>query len=544
MTSSRSRAKYRRAVVVLLVLLGMTAVAHADRKRLVVLEFEGDKAEKFQKDLVKLLKKKHTVLSAKKWNSAAEDLSAERLNDKNIKKVAKKLKVDGVVTGRVEKRRDEYIMRLKLHSGANGKVVGGQINIKADGPKITGAARRDINAELVELIDGLDSNRRGGGDDEEEAEEEEEKPAKRGFGKRNGNGDDEEEDKKEDEEEEEKPAKRGFGKRNGDDEEEEEAPRKAAKKDKDEEEEEEARPSRRDDNEEDDPLPKPKKRPASSDEEEEEEVADRGDDDEDDEDSDSVEDSVEVGTMSTAMKYSPGERAVDATVGLSFTMRRMGFVSNQNPKPAGYKGLPVAGLVIDATFYPLAMGHKNKSVTKNLGATLLYDRVLLINSKDPETNMKLKTSQSRFAIGAVFRYPFNKTEMSPVIGARVRFGKQSFSIGGNSPLPDTSYTIIDPGVFFRYPLNKKMVFNANAAYMLVSGFGEIATMAEYGSASGNGFELELGLDYGLTKNIFARGELGFETIGIKFKGDGMKSTGTPGARDSYFGASATLGYLF
>jgi hypothetical protein len=157
---------------------------------------------------------------------------------------------------------------------------------------------------------------------------------------------------------------------------------------------------------------------------------------------------------------------------------------------------------------------------------------------------RLKSAQQRFAIGAVFRYPFNKTPMSPVLGARLRFGKQSFSISGDSPVPDVNYTIIDPGVFFRYPLSKKMVLNASVAYLVITGAGEIETMAEYGDASMTGIEFEAGADYMITKNIFARGELNIETIGFKFAGNGMKSMNTPGARDSYFGAAVTAGYVF
>src|SRR5687767_13242762 len=102
MTSSRSNGSTSRYLVVLLILLGVST-AHAERRRVVVLPFEGEKAEKFHSAVVKLVKKSHTVVSADKWEGAAGDM---KFNDKTIKKVAKKLKVDGVISGSVDKRRD------------------------------------------------------------------------------------------------------------------------------------------------------------------------------------------------------------------------------------------------------------------------------------------------------------------------------------------------------------------------------------------------------------------------------------------------------
>jgi len=50
------------AVVACAVVLGTGGVASAGRKRVVVLDFEGPKGEKFHDDVVKLIKKTHTVV--------------------------------------------------------------------------------------------------------------------------------------------------------------------------------------------------------------------------------------------------------------------------------------------------------------------------------------------------------------------------------------------------------------------------------------------------------------------------------------------------
>ena len=151
-----------------------------------------------------------------------------------------------------------------------------------------------------------------------------------------------------------------------------------------------------------------------------------------------------------------------------------------------------------------------------------------------------------------FRYPFNKTASSPVIGARVRYGRQAFKIqapaNGLPPVPNVNYTLIDPGLFFKMPIGDKLVLNVQASFLAVTNTGQMQnTMQGYGSAKVTGFEGSAGMDYQLTRLIFLRGNLGFETIGFQFndqnaaRRDGGK---VKGARDSYFGGAVTAGYLF
>jgi len=585
MTSSKSRASTSSwlvsVVAVLGVLLLVPALAHAGgRKRVVVLEFEGPKAEKFHDDLVKLVKKSHTVVSLDKWNGTAEELDASKANEKNFKKVAKKLKVDAIITGKIDKRRDEYIIKLKLREGKTGELVGEGIDTKADGPRIDGKAQQDLKDELIDAISNVDANRAsgGGGDDEEEEEdkpakkkptkkddeeeEEEDKPVKKGFSRKD---DEEEEDKpakkkpakKDDEEEEDKPAKKGFSRKDDEEEEDKPAKKKPAKKD----DEEAAALKPKKDDEDEDPLPKPtKKKPAAKDDEDEDaprkKVAAKDDEDEDeDEDGGSVEESSDEDEgESSGSALSPGERAIDAVVGLSFNARRMAFTfdADLGSKPPPYKGVPVAGLLIDATVFPLAIGHKKKGMAKNFGATVMYDKVLKISSKAGTPPVSLPTSQARYAFGAAFRYPLGKL----TVGATLRYGRQNFTIkpsGGVMPdIPNVNYTIIDPAATLRYQAAAKIVLNVNLGFMFLTNTGQIQNADQYGPATVTGFEGELGGDYMLTKNLFARAAFKFETIGFKFRGGATKSNmrdadnaqDVYGARDSYLGGAVTVGYLY
>ena len=540
MTSSKSNSWLARAIVLLAVLVMGSSIAEAERKRLVVLEFEGDDAEKLRKSFVKFLKKEHTVVKTDRWAETADELGASKVTEKNVKKVARKLKIDGLITANVEKRRDEYLIRIKLRSGASGSLVGSQVNIKTDGTKLNKSAKSDLRDELLGQIDSLASVRRGGGDDDEDEPEEEKKPSKFSSGQMD---DDEKPSKKEQErlkKEEEARKKAEDEKRRK----EEERAALAAKREK------EREKAREDEDEDEDeaeenPLPKPKK--------DKKKVA-RRDDDEDEDEDEGIEEEVEVGSrMDWRTRKSVGQRAIDAVAGVSFSMRRLAFTydSTIGQRPAGYKGKPVPGGMFDATVYPLAFG-ADQSMLRNIGITMMYDQVLLVKSEAPN-GTKLNSAQSKFAAGIAFRYPFGKRATSPVIGARVRYGRQAFKIqapaNGLPPVPNVNYTILDPGLFFRMPLSGgKMVLNANAAFLAITNTGQMQnTMQGYGAATVSGFEASAGLDYQLTRLIFLRGNLGFQTIGFTFTdANAMRRDNekVKGARDSYFGAAVTAGYLF
>jgi hypothetical protein len=605
MTSSKSRASINK-LLALLVVLGtafVPASAEAGRKRVVVLELDGPKAEKFHEGLVKLLKKTHTVVPTEKWTSTAEDLGADKLTDGNIKKVAKKLKVDAIVTGKIEKRRDEYIIQLKVRAGKTGAVTGSRIDTSSERGMIDAKASRDLKDELVGAIDTMKSGR--GGDDEEEEEErpkkkvaakeeeeeeeEEEKPKKKGFGKKSSDDEEEEEEEEEEEpklskkelaakkkkeaderkkaeaeakaeakkEEERRKKEEALAKKEEEKRKKDEAKKKASKKDADEEEEEE---------EEDETAAALKTKKDSSEEEEEEEdeedepkkkVAAR--DGDEDEEEGSVEASADEGDEG-ADKLSVGERAIEAIAGISFNARRMKFTYQPDLEnhPPPYNGVPVAGLILDVTVFPMAITHKNKSMLKNIGLTAMYDKVLLINSKsDPDgpggnAPVTLPTSQSRWSIGAVFRYPVSRMI---TVGGQLEYGKQSFTIrpaSGVSPgIPNTAYSAIAPTVFARLTLGK-LIIGVDATYLAIGKAGQIENPDQYGKASKNGFEGQLAIDYMLKKFLFARVAFRGEAVGFSFDSPGAMATNRDmdpekdvfGASDKYFGGIATVGYLY
>ena len=552
MKSSRSTAssELRRALcwlaagVVALAIVLAPGVAEA-RRRLVVLEFTGPKADDFRGDVEKLLKKGNSIVPLKKWTAAAEGMNATKVNEKNVKKIAAKLQVDGVISGKVEKRGSRYYLHLQLREGKTGKTVAAPDIVERSAG--LGADGRDtIESELMPIIDDLEPP---GDDAEDEEEEEEDEPVakgKSGFGgKAKGKGkgkgkvvEEEEEDEEEEEEEDEEPVAKGKGKAKG------KAKGKVKAKVVEEEEEEEEEEEADEDEDED-----------------EDRVADRGDDDDrdrgdDDDDDADIEGSVAVGNLAD-----PRRRAMDVAVGMSFTGRRLSFTTNlQMNRPQGYRGNPVPGLILAADVYPLAFNRRNKGIKRNLGVSVVFDRVIKISSNLEKMGMTydLPTTEQHYAIGMVYRHPIGAAMQ---VEGSIRYNRRKFAIDGSNPalapgdvdIPSTSYTYVDPGVALKYVMSPKMVLGGDARFLLITDTGAMQNPNQYGGATVTGLDIEGGVDYSVAPKILVRAAVRLTTIGFAFKGNGALTnnrdgdatdTDVSGARDTYFGGFASGVYLF
>jgi hypothetical protein len=171
MTSSRSivsaSSVARLAVWLVLaaVLVAWPAEAAA-RKRVAVLPFAGPKADKFQADFEKVVKRRHSVVAAAKWEQTADKLGATDVTDRDLKKVATALNVDAVIVGEVEKRGAKYYLHLELRAGATGKVLH-RPDIISRAARLDAEALDDVEAMVLPLLDKLQAP----GEDEDEDDE-------------------------------------------------------------------------------------------------------------------------------------------------------------------------------------------------------------------------------------------------------------------------------------------------------------------------------------------------------------------------------------
>jgi hypothetical protein len=269
-----------------------------------------------------------------------------------------------------------------------------------------------------------------------------------------------------------------------------------------------------------------------------------------------LEAAVEPGSaLGGAAASSPGQRAIELVAGASMTVRRMSFDVRPDleQRPASYKGGRAAGAIVDATVYPLALGHSRSGILKDIGLTVMYDRVLKISSKSQLTGMTYDTKETRLGAGLVFRHAFGSSPTAPVVLGSFGYSSQVFRIAADLDTPNVKYTMFEPGIGLRVPVTAKLIVGADAKFMAITSAGQIQQPEQYGTARVLGLEGALAVDYVFAGGMFARAAFRYETIDYSFKGNGSLAinrdgVGTTqdvnGARDTYFGGLATVGYLY
>jgi hypothetical protein len=183
----------------------------------------------------------------------------------------------------------------------------------------------------------------------------------------------------------------------------------------------------------------------------------------------------------------------------------------------------------------------------------MYDRVLKVSSHSQLTDMTYDTKETRLGAGLVFRHAFGTSPTAPVLLGALTYSSQVFRIAADLDTPNVKYTMFEPGLGLRLPVTPKLIVGADAKLMLITSTGQIQEPEQYGTARVLGLEGALALDYVFGGGLFARAAFRYETIGYTFKGNGLLSINRDhvamtqdvnGARDTYFGGLATLGYLY
>jgi hypothetical protein len=515
-TASRSSVSASSVAGTLAFLLALASGAEEARaeRRIVVLDFSGPQAARFQRDVERLVRADHELVPARRYRSAARELKATTTTPRNVRRVAARAGVDGVVVGEVARRRGRYELEVRVLSGSDGRPTGGTITATTRAPGLSGAARRQVIRGLRQSLRDLPEVRPDRGRDDRRAADGQ-RP------RRGAAADDDGERRKrraaaedDDRQRERSRARRRAAARDDGRSEDRERDRARSVRDRE-----------REKNAEKDPPP-----PI---------------------------------TDERTLDLLARSRAVDVQGGLSTVGRKLSF--NFAPDlgmdaPQEYAGGMVPAAFIAGELYPLAFDLEADSPKRDIGVTGVFERVLQIRSTVPgRSDIILPTEQQRYAVGLVFRKNLGSSPASPTVKASVRYNRAHFQIdrspaeaaGINIDVPNVDYTYFDPGAAIRYPLSPKLAVNAEARFLLPTSTGEIQQAEQYGPATVTGVDVDLGVEYRYTPQILIRA--GVRGMGFAFdfdgqgdlidrNGDGSADVG--GALDRYLGAYLTAGYLY
>lgn len=510
---TKSLAMVTLAVAALVVAAEPRAEARPQPPKIALTAIDGDDSGKVTDAVVEALDGDDlSVISQRVVNKAVDKLGVDtdKLSDKQAKKLSKEVDADALAIGKYGKAGGNKYLHFTLY--IHGK--------KARGFKVTfNNAKSDrfrvkLRDKLLTKIQGETGDAAGG--DDEEVVSDKEKGGDKDKEKVKG-GDDEED-----------PIGKGDKKKKAD---------KKAVADKDE-----------GDEGDDEGEKKHKKKHKKS--------AARGDDEE-------VDEEVEPGTMKAPL-HSANRAAARVDVGASFKNRGLTWNSRANfPEgPKNFKNTPVPGARFEAELYPL--GFQNpKSVAAGLGIAVEYDKTLVdtLHSSD-QPAAPIKANQQSFSVGARFRIVLGGSAMAPSITLGVGYGKRRFTTDRSQLddpakfaqyVPDTNYSVVDPGLDFRIPLVPAVALTFGGRALIVTDAGPIQMPSSYGRAKVFGARAAGGLDIILGKRFAIRIEGEFAQVGFAFTGTGdyarnldkdpdTKDVG--GMTDRSIGGSATLGVVY
>lgn len=155
---------------------------------------------------------------------------------------------------------------------------------------------------------------------------------------------------------------------------------------------------------------------------------------------------------------------------------------------------PTPALRLEARWYPAA--HFTRSYAANLGLDLHGQMMWPVDAT--RDNLAFRTNSVAFGIAARLRIPVAEHELGVFAG----YGGQSLSIAdakGQDPgVPSVAYGFVRLGVDGRFELVPHFSVGVRAAYLVLTGFGELAQAAWFSHVGGGGIEAELSLAYELS----------------------------------------------
>jgi hypothetical protein len=492
------------------------------KPRIAMVPFDGDNGSQVSDTLAELLEADYAVTGTKQVGRTIDKLGidAEKMSDKDLKKLANELEADAIVRGDVSQSGKRKLLHVKLY--LNGKRARGFkaefANVKS--PKV----KQALKDKIVAKLNGEDRAPKKKDAEVEAADEED--PADK---KKKKKGD---EVAKKDEEEALATKKDKADETKGDAEA-DSADKGAEDKGDDD----------KDKGDEEDGDKKAKKRTAAV----------------DDEDIGGVEDSVTV--VGRENPHTANRAAIRVDFGGSVSSRLLEFSSrNFEQAPNPYSNAPVPGYRVGGAIYPLAFTNPD-GIASGLGIGGHYDQTAKLDLQSTvQPGTKFPVLQKHWSIGGRFRFVFGKKATRPSVTIGGGYFHRMFKVdrsqlmeGNFIDVPDVFYKGFDPGLEIRIPVSKLVAILLAGNAVLVTSAGQITQGQNYGQAKVTGGDVTIGVDIVPIRFVAVKIALEGTQLGYKFAGNGEMANnrdGNPstpdvgGAVDRYLGGSLTLAVLY
>jgi hypothetical protein len=232
-----------------------------------------------------------------------------------------------------------------------------------------------------------------------------------------------------------------------------------------------------------------------------------------------------------------GPSPLDVSIGARLGNRSFAY-NDSLPGLRGYSLGVGPSVALRAHWYPAA--HFGSGALANIGLDLRGELMVGVSSEN-SMKQKFTTSSHELGVGVRGRLPLGKLELGLVAG----FGQHSFGLSNSDKIdpdiPDVVYNFVRLGPDARWQFASAWAVQLGAAYLIGLSQGQIAASEWFPHTSGNGLELELGLQFAVSRVLGFELNFGLQRYFMSLNPDpkdpgvvGASPRVAGGALDEYF----------
>ena len=197
--------------------------------------------------------------------------------------------------------------------------------------------------------------------------------------------------------------------------------------------------------------------------------------------------------------------------------RGLTYNTNANGTPPPPVGTASFAAEVDGEVYPAAFDSL-QSVAAGLGIAGAFGKTIGLSIHVPGSNVSAPIDESHYSIGARYRFVFGQSSVAGGVAYwRQRYiADRSSLMGATLDMPDVDYQAIAPGAIAKFAATPTIGISISVDVPLMVASGAITSMADYGAASVIAFVVQGGVDVALAQHYGLHFAAWFDQVGLKF----------------------------